>query len=366
MSKKYDILVVGMDKITDKSTYLYDVLADRGISTLLYSTDKTGFYDPVNKKYKTTIKIAPGNVLVEILVFLKLLFTVKPKHVEFYRCRPIQQFLYTFFCFIFRKEVSVVCIGELYYWEKYNALRRWIDKRMFRYAHLLITTELYMDEYLTKYNIASTDKTVFCHNRIPVSPDYNVERQGKKVLFINSYKPWRRLELLIKAAPMIKARVPEFEINFVGSTMGMGYMQHTLGYEQDLRDLAKDLGVEKNINFLPFTSDAKSFMEETSVFCLPADLVFCNFSLIEAMERGVPAVVAGLDEGAHQIVTDGIDGYVVDQVPEQFADRIATLLENEEKRQRMGEAARKKVLDKFDVTLTKEILYEGYKKFLWK
>lgn len=45
-------------------------------------------------------------------------------------------------------------------------------------------------------------------------------------------------------------------------------------------------------------------------FLLPADIVFCNYALLEAMSFGVVPIVSRV-EGTSRIVKEGIDGLVV-------------------------------------------------------
>jgi hypothetical protein len=63
MSKRLDILVVGMDKITDKSCYIYDSFAEQGVNCLIYSRDKTGFHNEVKGRIKVDVKRGTSNCI---------------------------------------------------------------------------------------------------------------------------------------------------------------------------------------------------------------------------------------------------------------------------------------------------------------
>jgi glycosyltransferase involved in cell wall biosynthesis len=59
----------------------------------------------------------------------------------------------------------------------------------------------------------------------------------------------------------------------------------------------------------------------------------------EAMSCGVP-VVSFEGDGPCEIITDGVDGYIVkDRNIEEFADKVCKLIENVELRQQMGKNA---------------------------
>jgi Glycosyl transferases group 1 len=51
--------------------------------------------------------------------------------------------------------------------------------------------------------------------------------------------------------------------------------------------------------------------------------------ILEAMSAGKPVVASNVG-GISEIVTDGENGYVVDNAPEAFAEKISYILENQE------------------------------------
>ena len=61
--------------------------------------------------------------------------------------------------------------------------------------------------------------------------------------------------------------------------------------------------------------------------------------LPEAMSCGLPVVSFDCDYGPREIITDGIDGYLVPLANvDLFAERICQLIENPDLRQKMGKA----------------------------
>jgi glycosyltransferase involved in cell wall biosynthesis len=62
--------------------------------------------------------------------------------------------------------------------------------------------------------------------------------------------------------------------------------------------------------------------------------------LIEAMSFGLPVISFDCEFGPSEIVTDGVDGYLVEPNNiEELANRICFLIENEDKRKLMGQQA---------------------------
>ena len=72
-------------------------------------------------------------------------------------------------------------------------------------------------------------------------------------------------------------------------------------------------------------------------------------SVLEAMAYGVPPVAPRVG-GFEEIVTDGVDGYLVDgRNPRDFAERCLSLCKNGTLRRNMGRAAREKIVEQFSV-----------------
>jgi glycosyltransferase involved in cell wall biosynthesis len=64
----------------------------------------------------------------------------------------------------------------------------------------------------------------------------------------------------------------------------------------------------KGIELHPFQPPQKYFLK-SKFFVLPADIVYLNFALLEAMAHGVVPIVSDV-EGARNIVEDGVSGLV--------------------------------------------------------
>jgi glycosyltransferase involved in cell wall biosynthesis len=69
--------------------------------------------------------------------------------------------------------------------------------------------------------------------------------------------------------------------------------------------------------------------------------------VVEAISAGLPVVTTNRGAIAETVV-DGVSGFVLDDpVPEQLAERLILLLEDEELRRRMSAAARARYLEHF-------------------
>jgi glycosyltransferase involved in cell wall biosynthesis len=72
-----------------------------------------------------------------------------------------------------------------------------------------------------------------------------------------------------------------------------------------------------------------------------------SFSLLEAMSSGLPSIVSNI-QGNNNVITDGIDGIVIDVKDEnQLINAINTLIESQSTRLEYGLAAKSKVKSEY-------------------
>ncbi|MBU1761263.1 MAG: glycosyltransferase [Bacteroidetes bacterium] len=81
-----------------------------------------------------------------------------------------------------------------------------------------------------------------------------------------------------------------------------------------------------NLSVLKFISDPSQKYKKAKFFVLPADIIFANNSLLEAMSYGVVPLVAK-QPGTEMIVEDGVNGFVFDYNEESFERAMRKAME---------------------------------------
>lgn len=111
-------------------------------------------------------------------------------------------------------------------------------------------------------------------------------------------------------------------------------------------------GVEIIANATAGDGVVARILAETAVFALPTYIDKSPYSILEAMAAGVPVVAT--DVGAiPEMVPDGVAGILIRPGDHQaLARAIGSLLDDEARRRRMGAAARKRVVERFDARRT--------------
>lgn len=132
------------------------------------------------------------------------------------------------------------------------------------------------------------------------------------------------------------------------------------GHEADISKETIENEIKKrNLSNKTIYIGAKYDKEKLQVFLDSHIFVFPTFHyneafplvLIEAMQAGLP-VIATREGAIPEIIDDGITGYLVDKHrPDQIAGKLELLIKNPELRINMGEAARKKFLEKYTLDI---------------
>jgi phosphatidylinositol alpha-1,6-mannosyltransferase len=164
------------------------------------------------------------------------------------------------------------------------------------------------------------------------------------VVCVSRLVPRKGQDMLIRAMPAIRQRVPGAALVIVGGGP----------YRTSLRRLAHNFGVAEHVVFTDGVpgDELQAHHAMADVFAMPCrtrgaglDVEGLGIVYLEASATGVP-VVAGASGGAPETVRDGETGVVVDGWDVgAIAASVSDLLADPDRAARMGEAGRRWVLD---------------------
>jgi glycosyltransferase involved in cell wall biosynthesis len=154
---------------------------------------------------------------------------------------------------------------------------------------------------------------------------------GLRVAYLGRLVPYKRVDVLLRAAARLVPRFPELELAVIGR-----------GPEQPrLERLAARLGLASRTRFAGFASDAErdALLAGARVCVCPSRKEGFGLTVIEANALGVP-VVATDAPGLRDSVRDGETGFLApDGDAEAFADRIGRVLGDPALAARLSEGA---------------------------
>ncbi len=119
----------------------------------------------------------------------------------------------------------------------------------------------------------------------------------------------------------------------------------------DIERLVVRLGLTDRVTMLGSVppNETRDLYRDADVFCLPSFAEGLPVVLMEAMACSVPVVTTYIT-GIPELVTDGVDGFMVTPGrPDQIADALRKLADSE-RRAEMGALGRQKVERDFDIT----------------
>jgi glycosyltransferase involved in cell wall biosynthesis len=133
---------------------------------------------------------------------------------------------------------------------------------------------------------------------------------------------------------------------------------------KDLEAQARDLGISENVVFLGHREDTDELLKALDIFVLPSLNEGIPMALLEAMAAS-RAVVASRVGGIPEIVEDGVEGILVEPMDvNQLAESCGRLIESPETAMKMGEQARKRVVQEFSATAMADRVAGLYKELV--
>jgi glycosyltransferase involved in cell wall biosynthesis len=122
-------------------------------------------------------------------------------------------------------------------------------------------------------------------------------------------------------------------------------------------EISEEPGVRVISDIQPGDGRLLEILTRTAVLAFPSDMDTFGYAVLEAMAVGVP-VVAGRLHAMPEIVADGVTGILIDLDDQQLAAALTRLIDDPSLRARMGDAGRKRVLERFDARVTTSSLVD--------
>jgi glycosyltransferase involved in cell wall biosynthesis len=118
---------------------------------------------------------------------------------------------------------------------------------------------------------------------------------------------------------------------------------------ESLERMARDLGIETRVLLPGWAEDPRSWLPTFDVFVLPSRLEGLPLVIIEAMLASRPVVATSVD-GVPEEVVDGRTGLLVPpDDPQALASAVQSLLEDPDRRARMGRKGRRLAKEGFNL-----------------
>ena len=153
----------------------------------------------------------------------------------------------------------------------------------------------------------------------------------KRIICIGRYVYEKGYDLLLKVWAKVQDRCYDWVLDIYG-----------VGDQTSYRHLFQKLGIDdRRCHMYDSLTDVQNAYLNSSIFVLPSRFEGFSLVIIEAMSCGVPVVSFDCENGPRNIITDGQNGFLVPPFDiDVYAERLLTLMQHEDLRQRMGLEAR--------------------------
>ena len=163
------------------------------------------------------------------------------------------------------------------------------------------------------------------------------------ILMLAVYEPRKGHAFIIRAMDEIVRRVPGAVLLVCGDG--------TCEEQRAVELLRADSAVGQQIILQGHRGDVSNLLLQSKVLVLPSQAQESfGYVAVEAMAHGCPVVVTDVG-GLPEVVEDGISGYVVAHSNEKaFAEKVISILEDGDLRNRMGQAGKKRYQNHFSAS----------------
>ena len=256
---------------------------------------------------------------------------------------------------LFKKKLIVRCGYEWALSAQKEVSKKWrepliylIEKIAYRNANAIIVTSEADKNFIKKRYKISPEKINFIPNYIDTNlfKPITISKESKSLCFVGRLSEEKNLVNLLRAMEGI-----DIKLKLIGSGK--------LG--KKLKNIAQNIKTQiEFIDNIP-NNQLPQLLNRCEIFILPSLYEGCPKALLEAMSCGLPVI--GTDtEGIKEIVKHEENGYLCKTDAKSIKEAIVNVLQNKELQEKMGENARKTILENFSLEkkLEKEIeIYES-------
>ena len=172
-------------------------------------------------------------------------------------------------------------------------------------------------------------KTKVLFNVVHLNPTGKIsDQQSKRVIFVGRYVEQKGIPDLYEVWKLVFSKHHDWHIDLYGP----GDIKDVLSSDEDFEKYNFHIHQPESDIFKCYLDS--SILLHTSLF-EPFGLV-----MPEAMSCGLPVVAFDCPSGPSEIITDGVDGFLIrNRDITHFAERVCLLIESRDLRIRMGQAA---------------------------
>ncbi len=330
-----------------------------GISALVNSYYECGLDKKVDLKYIGTMKEGSKlkKLVVAALAYLRFAFCIQKYdivHVNFSSDNSFRRkSLFIKYAHRHGKKIVIHQHGgdfKTFYGKELDDNGRKYVQEIFAMADaVLVLTSSWKDFF---GEITDSDRITVLPNGVSTKSTkvYGIGRDIHKIIFLGRICKDKGIDELIEAVDAIHKENPEV-------TLYLGGIYEEREYEEKIRgksDFIKHLGW--------ITGEEKDkYLSECGILVLPSYYEGFPVSILDGMVKGL-VVIASAVGGIPDIITDGIDGLLIEpHSSQQLKEKIELVLNNKELAEKISASGCKKVNEKYSLEMITDQLVDIYR-----
>jgi N-acetylglucosaminyldiphosphoundecaprenol N-acetyl-beta-D-mannosaminyltransferase len=195
---------------------------------------------------------------------------------------------------------------------------------------VLVSKELqeFYQSYLGK-------KAIYIPNCLDSTPKKTSKLDMTNIISVGRLSKEKGFDDLLRLFKKLTIKYPEWHLNIIGDGME----------RNNLLDLAKELKLDDKVIFRGYQNkeSINELLCDSSIYVMTSHTESFGLVLIEAMSAGVPCLAYTSAQGANEIISNGVDGYLIkDRNEDEMIEKISELINDSKLRNKLGLNAKEK------------------------
>lgn len=171
------------------------------------------------------------------------------------------------------------------------------------------------------------NNAVIISNPLTIDLTTTAPLNSQKVVAISRDSYEKGLDRLLIIWAKVIQKYPNWELNIYGVNSP----------DKNLIPLVKKLGISNAVQLYPPVLEVSNVLSSASIFVMTSRSEGMGMVLLEAMASGLPSVAYDCPIGPRSLITNGVDGFLIEDDNEaHFVQQLSLLIEDENLRKKIG------------------------------